>query len=87
MWLDGEPIDPAETYSVTVNSFLATGGDNFGALRQRHRQASTPARSTCRRWSTTWPSTTQPDPLPVDYSQRAVGVTFPAGCSGGVRRG
>ena len=32
MWLDGEPIDPAATYSVTVNSFLATGGDNFGAF-------------------------------------------------------
>ena len=29
MWLNGVPIDPAATYSVTVNSFLATGGDNF----------------------------------------------------------
>ena len=32
MWLDGEPIDPAATYSVTVNSFLASGGDNFWEL-------------------------------------------------------
>ena len=26
------PIDPAATYSVTVNSFLASGGDNFTAF-------------------------------------------------------
>ena len=32
MWLNGEPIDPAATYSVTVNSFLSTGGDNFFEL-------------------------------------------------------
>ena len=32
MWLNGVPIDPAATYSVTVNSFLATGGDNFFEL-------------------------------------------------------
>ena len=29
MWLNGKAIDPAASYSVTVNSFLATGGDNF----------------------------------------------------------
>ena len=32
MWLDGTPIDLGATYAVTVNSFLATGGDNFTAL-------------------------------------------------------
>jgi 5'-nucleotidase len=32
MWLDGVPIVPATVYSVTVNGFLATGGDNFGAF-------------------------------------------------------
>ncbi len=32
MLLDGVPIDPAETYSVGVNSFLASGGDNFFTL-------------------------------------------------------
>ena len=30
--LDGVPVDPATTYKVTVNSFLASGGDNFGAF-------------------------------------------------------
>ena len=29
MWLNSEPIDLGSTYSVTVNSFLGTGGDNF----------------------------------------------------------
>ncbi|WP_340291656.1 bifunctional metallophosphatase/5'-nucleotidase, partial [Aquipuribacter hungaricus] len=30
--LDGVPLDPAAEYRVTVNSFLATGGDNFAAF-------------------------------------------------------
>ena len=29
---NGVPIDPAATYSVGVNSFLASGGDNFVTL-------------------------------------------------------
>ena len=33
MKLDGEPIDPAKPYRVTVNSFLAEGGDGYDALR------------------------------------------------------
>jgi len=32
--LDGKPLDAAASYRVTVNSFLADGGDNFGALKQ-----------------------------------------------------
>jgi 5'-nucleotidase len=31
--LNGQPIDPQGTYRVTVNSFLADGGDNFTVLR------------------------------------------------------
>jgi 5'-nucleotidase len=30
--LDGKPIDPSGRYRVTVNSFLATGGDGYSAL-------------------------------------------------------
>jgi 5'-nucleotidase len=30
--IDGVPVDPATSYRVTVNSFLATGGDNFAIL-------------------------------------------------------
>ncbi|HEX6970216.1 MAG TPA: ExeM/NucH family extracellular endonuclease [Micromonosporaceae bacterium] len=32
MSLSGEPVDPQATYRVTVNSFLAAGGDNFTTL-------------------------------------------------------
>ena len=32
--LAGAPIDPAATYRVTVNSFLADGGDGFTVLKQ-----------------------------------------------------
>ncbi|GIG41190.1 choice-of-anchor I family protein [Cellulomonas phragmiteti] len=30
--VDGRPVDPATTYRVTANSFLAAGGDGFTAL-------------------------------------------------------
>lgn len=32
MALNGKPIDPAETYRVAINNFLASGGDNFTLL-------------------------------------------------------
>ena len=32
--LGGKPLEPQGSYRVTVNSFLAEGGDNFQALRQ-----------------------------------------------------
>ena len=32
MTLDGKAIDPAATYRVTINNFLASGGDNFTLL-------------------------------------------------------
>jgi len=34
MKLDGEPIDPAREYRVTVNSFLAEGGDGYDAVME-----------------------------------------------------
>lgn len=34
MVLNGAPIDPAATYRVTVNNFLASGGDGFSLLSQ-----------------------------------------------------
>lgn len=33
MTLDGKPIDPAASYRVTVNGFLAVGGDGFTVLK------------------------------------------------------
>jgi 5'-nucleotidase len=38
--LDGQPIDPDARVRVTVNHFLAAGGDNFGVLKQG-REATT----------------------------------------------
>jgi 5'-nucleotidase len=32
MTLEGRPVDPAGTYRVTVNNFLASGGDGFSVL-------------------------------------------------------
>jgi 5'-nucleotidase len=32
MMLNGKPIDPATTYRVAINNFLASGGDNFTLL-------------------------------------------------------
>jgi 5'-nucleotidase len=32
--LNGTPLDPNASYRVTVNSFLADGGDNFAVLRE-----------------------------------------------------
>ncbi|MFC5288889.1 ExeM/NucH family extracellular endonuclease [Actinokineospora guangxiensis] len=32
IWLNDQPINPTGTYRVTVNSFLASGGDNFTTL-------------------------------------------------------
>jgi 5'-nucleotidase len=34
MQLDGEPVRPERRYRVTVNSYLAEGGDGFGILRE-----------------------------------------------------
>jgi 5'-nucleotidase len=34
MSLNGQPVDPATSYRVTVNNFLSTGGDGFTVLTQ-----------------------------------------------------
>jgi 5'-nucleotidase len=34
MSLNGQPIDPAANYRVTVNNYLAVGGDGFTALKE-----------------------------------------------------
>ena len=32
--IDGKPVQPAQTYTVSTFSFLAQGGDNFGAFKE-----------------------------------------------------
>lgn len=41
--LDGKPIDPAATYRVTMNSFLAAGGDTFTVFSQGTDSVTGPA--------------------------------------------
>ncbi|MBM7520090.1 ExeM/NucH family extracellular endonuclease [Nocardioides nitrophenolicus] len=77
MWLNGEPVDAARVYSVTVNSFLGGGGDNFwefadGADKVDTGQIDLQAMvDYMKQYAAT--------PLPVDYSQRGVAVTLPTG--------
>ena len=76
MWLDGEPIDPAATYSVTVNSFLATGGDNFRAFNNGTGKRDT-GKVDLQGMVDYMDEFASTDPLPVDDTQRSVGVSFP----------
>jgi hypothetical protein len=79
MWLNGEPIGLATSYSVTVNSFLASGGDNF-----RGFTAGTQKRDTGKvdlqamvDYMDEFANAQEGDaPLPVDYQQHAFGVSF-----------
>ena len=74
---------------MTVNSFLASGGDNFTALAGGTNKQDTGKTDLqamvdyMAEFANTVPAT---PPLPVDYAQRAVGVAFPAGAPGVVRR-
>ncbi len=75
MWLDGVPIDPAASYSVTANSFLASGGDNFRELALGSTKQDTGVTDL----QAMVDYMERESPVAVDYAQRAVGVTFPAG--------
>jgi 5'-nucleotidase len=76
MWLNGEPIDPASSYSVTVNSFLAAGGDNFRELANGAHKADT-GKVDLSAMVDYLAEFASDEPLPVDYSQRAVEVSGP----------
>ncbi|PFG44772.1 5'-nucleotidase [Isoptericola jiangsuensis] len=78
MTLDGAPITADATYSVTVNSFLSTGGDNFFTLAEGTDKRDT-GKIDLAAMVDYLAEFAADAPLPVDYSQRAVGVSFPAG--------
>ena len=77
MWLNGVPVDAAASYSVTVNSFLATGGDNFRGFTNGTGTRDT-GKADLQAMVDYMAAFADTTPLPVDYSQRAVGVSFPA---------
>ena len=78
MWLHGTPVDAAETYSVTVNSFLASGGDNFTGLADGTGTQDT-GRTDLQAMVDYLARFRDGAALPVDHGQRAVGVHFPEG--------
>ncbi len=79
MWLDGVPVEAGTSYSVTVNSFLSTGGDNFGAFAGGANKQDTGVTDLQEMVDYMEANTGGANPpLPVDSSQRAVGVNFPA---------
>jgi 5'-nucleotidase len=82
MWLNGTPIELGSTYAVTVNSFLAAGGDNFTALAggtNKQDTGMTDLQAMVEYMAEFANAGAGDPPLPVDYSQRAVGVKLPAG--------
>ncbi|WP_430647351.1 bifunctional metallophosphatase/5'-nucleotidase [Agromyces sp. GXS1127] len=77
MWLDGVAIDPAATYSVGANSFLASGGDNFFTLGDGANKADSGKidLESMVDWFDAFGTATP------DLKQRAVGVNLPGGTS------
>ncbi|MDH6182559.1 2',3'-cyclic-nucleotide 2'-phosphodiesterase (5'-nucleotidase family)/putative cell wall-binding protein [Microbacteriaceae bacterium SG_E_30_P1] len=73
VWLDGTPLDPTATYRVTMNSFLASGGDNFGAFAQ----GTNPADSGKVDLQSMVEYFEEFPVVSPDYTQRAVGVKLP----------
>ena len=86
MWLNGEPIDATATYSVTVNSFLATGGDNFFELGNGTAKKDT-GQTDLQGMVDYMAAKAASAALPVDNSQRSVGVHFPDGAPASYKAG
>jgi 5'-nucleotidase len=79
IWLDGTPIAPATLYSVTVNSFLAAGGDGFLELANGTGKQDTGKTDLQGMVDYMAAFGTSPSSVPVDYKQNGVGITFAAG--------
>ncbi len=78
MWLHGVAIDPAGTYTVSANSFLAAGGDNFRALTLGTGKQDT-GKTDLQATVDYLAEFASGAPLAVDYSQHGVGARVPAG--------
>ena len=76
MWLNGDPIEPTESFSGTVNSFLATGGDNFRAFAGGTDKRDT-GKVDLQAMVDYMAEFAGSDAVEPDYAQQAVGVTFP----------
>ncbi len=86
MWLNGTQIDLSQTYSVTANSFLASGGDNFWEFGNVTNKRDT-GKSDLTAMVDYMAEFADTAPLAVDYKQHAVGVKFPAGAPASYKAG
>jgi 5'-nucleotidase len=78
MWLNGEAIDPANSYSVTANSFLAAGGDNFTVFGQGTEKRDT-GKIDLQAMVDYMAEFASSTPVAADPKQRAVGIDFAEG--------
>ncbi|MGK2874925.1 MAG: ExeM/NucH family extracellular endonuclease [Nocardioides sp.] len=77
MWLDGVALSQDQTYSVTMNSFLAAGGDNFWEFANGADKRDT-AKTDLQAQVEYMAAQASGTPLDVGFEQHGVGVTFPA---------
>jgi 5'-nucleotidase len=77
MWLNGTPIGLGTTYSVTVNSFLAAGGDGFLELANGASKQDTGQTDLAAMVAYMAAFGTAPDKVDPSYKQNGVHVVFP----------
>ena len=70
MWLNGVSLNPADSYSVATNAFLASGGDNFRAFLQGTNKRDS---GQVDLQSTVAFAAAQ-SPLTADWTQHAIGI-------------
>ena len=85
IWLNGNPIVPATQYTVTVNSFLATGGDNFLELANGTQKQDTG--KTDLESMVAYMAANGGTPVPVDSTSNGVGISFPVAAPAGYAPG
>jgi 5'-nucleotidase len=83
VWIDGELIDPAASYTVAANSFLAAGGDNFATLAAGANPTDT-GKVDLQSMVDYFEEFETAEP---DYAQRSIGVTLSASDADGYTPG
>jgi 5'-nucleotidase len=77
MFLNGKALEPATQYSVTANSFLAAGGDNFRGFTQATGKRDT-GKVDLQAMVDYMAAFASKTALPVNANQQHVNVTWPA---------
>lgn len=78
MWLGNKPVVDDQSYSVTVSSYLAGGGDSFSVFTEGTGRRDT-GQTDLDALVSYVAARTKKKALPVSYRQRAVGLSLPAG--------